>query len=96
LHVVEVEHALSLSVGDDLLLTPAEVPGKAAEDNEDEIVYQPAQIGCSPMLVICGIPASSRCAMIKSRQRSFGKLESNSHLKRRKVREAFRRSPWLL
>ena len=43
----EVEHALSLSVGDDLLLTPAEVPGKAAEDNEDEIVYQPAQIGCS-------------------------------------------------
>jgi hypothetical protein len=49
-----------------------------------------------PMLVLCGIPASSRCAMIKSRQRSFGKLERNSHLKRRKVREAFRRSPWLL
>ncbi len=43
----EVEYALSLSVGDDLLLTPAEVPGKAAEENEGEIVYQPAQIGCS-------------------------------------------------
>ena len=43
----EVEHALSLSVGDDLLLTPAEVPGKPAEYEEDEVGYQPAQIGCS-------------------------------------------------
>ena len=43
----EKEHALSLSVGDDLLLTPAEVPGKPAEENEDDVVSQPAQIGCS-------------------------------------------------
>ncbi|HEY5706461.1 MAG TPA: pyruvate kinase [Terrimicrobiaceae bacterium] len=43
----EVEHSLSLSVGDDLLLTPAEVLGKPAVHNEDEVVYQPAQIGCS-------------------------------------------------
>ena len=43
----EVEQALSLSVGDDLLVTSAEVPGKPAEDDEDEVVYQPAQIGCS-------------------------------------------------
>jgi pyruvate kinase len=43
----EVEHCLSLSVGDDLLLTPVEVPGKAAEYNDDEVIYQPAQIGCS-------------------------------------------------
>jgi pyruvate kinase len=34
-------------VGDDLLLTRAEISGKAAEENEDEGVYQPAQIGCS-------------------------------------------------
>ena len=43
----EVEHCLSLSVGDDLLLTPVEVFGEPAVHNEDEIVYQPAQIGCS-------------------------------------------------
>jgi pyruvate kinase len=43
----EVEYALSLSIGDDLLLTPAEVPGKPAEYEEDEAGYQPAQIGCS-------------------------------------------------
>jgi len=43
----EVEHSLSLSVGDDLLLTPAEVFGKPAVHNEDEVIYQPAQIGCS-------------------------------------------------
>jgi pyruvate kinase len=43
----EVEYALSLSTGDDLLLTPVEVPGKPAEYEEDEIDYQPAQIGCS-------------------------------------------------
>ena len=43
----EVEHSLSLSVGDDLLLTPVEVLGRPAVHNEDEIVYQPAQIGCS-------------------------------------------------
>ena len=43
----EVEHALSLSVGDDLVLTPVEVPGKPAEYEEDEVGYQPAQIGCS-------------------------------------------------
>jgi pyruvate kinase len=42
-----VEHALSLSVGDDFLLTPVEVPGKPAEYEEDEAGYQPAQIGCS-------------------------------------------------
>jgi pyruvate kinase len=43
----EVEHSLSLSAGDDLLLTPVEVPGKPAEYEEDEVYYQPAQIGCS-------------------------------------------------
>jgi pyruvate kinase len=43
----EVEHALFLSAGDDLRLTPVEVPGKPAEYEEDEIGYQPAQIGCS-------------------------------------------------
>ena len=43
----EVEHSLSLSIGDDLLLTPVEVPGKPAEHEEDEADYQPAQIGCS-------------------------------------------------
>jgi pyruvate kinase len=43
----DLEHCLSLSAGDDLLLTPAEVPGKPAVHNEDEVVYQPAQIGCS-------------------------------------------------
>jgi pyruvate kinase len=43
----EVEHALSLSVGDELLLTPVEVLGKPAEYEEDEAGYQPAQIGCS-------------------------------------------------
>jgi pyruvate kinase len=43
----EVEHALSLSVGDDLVLTPVEVLGKPAEHEEDEVGYQPAQIGCS-------------------------------------------------
>ena len=43
----EVEHALSLSVGDDLLFTPVDVPGKPAEQEEDEAEYKPAQIGCS-------------------------------------------------
>ncbi len=43
----EVEHSLSLSVDDDLLLTTAEEFGKPAVHNEDEVVYQPAQIGCS-------------------------------------------------
>ncbi|HEY6677240.1 MAG TPA: hypothetical protein VIZ87_10660, partial [Terrimicrobium sp.] len=44
----EVEHSLSLSAGDDLILTSVEIPGKAAEyDEEDEVTYQPAQIGCS-------------------------------------------------
>ena len=43
----EVEHSLSLSVGDDLLLNPEEVPGKPAVHNEGEVVYRPAQIGCS-------------------------------------------------
>jgi pyruvate kinase len=43
----EVEHSLSLSVGDDLLLTTVEVRGKPAEYDEDEVYYQPAQIGCS-------------------------------------------------
>jgi pyruvate kinase len=43
----EVEHALALSAGDDLVLTPVEVPGKPAEYEEDEAGYQPAQIGCS-------------------------------------------------
>ncbi|MBV9272789.1 MAG: pyruvate kinase [Verrucomicrobia bacterium] len=43
----EVEHSISLSAGDDLLLTPVEVPGKSAEYEEDEIDYRPAQIGCS-------------------------------------------------
>jgi pyruvate kinase len=43
----EVENSISLSVGDDLLLTQVEVPGKPAENEEDEVDYQPAQIGCS-------------------------------------------------
>ena len=43
----ELEHALSLSVGDDLLLTPVDVPGKPAEQEEGDADYQPAQIGCS-------------------------------------------------
>jgi pyruvate kinase len=44
----EAEHALSLSIGDDLLLTPVDVPGKPAEHEEDEVDYQPAQMpGCS-------------------------------------------------
>ena len=43
----EVEHSLSLSVGDALLLTPVDVPGKPAEREEDEVGYQAAQIGCS-------------------------------------------------
>jgi pyruvate kinase len=34
-------------VDDDLLLTQAEIPGKPATKNEDHIVRQPAQIGCS-------------------------------------------------
>jgi pyruvate kinase len=40
----ELERSLSLSVGDDLVLTPEEVLGHAAVHNED-IIYQPAQIG---------------------------------------------------
>src|SRR6516164_7436144 len=43
----EIEHCLSLTVGDDLLLTPVEVLGRPAEYEEDEVGYQPAQIGCS-------------------------------------------------
>ena len=45
----KVEHSLALSAGDDLLLTPVEVPGKAAgySGGGDEIIYQPAQIGRS-------------------------------------------------
>ena len=46
--LLEVEHSLSLSAGDDLILTSVEIPGKAAEyDEEDEVTYQPAHIGCS-------------------------------------------------
>jgi hypothetical protein len=41
------ENSLSLSAGDDLLLTPVEALGKPAEYEEDEVYYQPAQIGCS-------------------------------------------------
>ena len=43
----EIERALCLSVGDDLILTSAEITGKPAVQNDDEVVYQPAQIGCS-------------------------------------------------
>jgi pyruvate kinase len=43
----EVERALCLSIGDDLILTSAEITGKPAVQNDDEVVYQPAQIGCS-------------------------------------------------
>lgn len=43
----ELERSLSLSVGDDLILTSADIPGKPAVQNEDEVVYRPAQIGCS-------------------------------------------------
>ena len=43
----QVERSLSLSVGDTLMLTPAEILGKPAVHNDEEVVYQPAQIGCS-------------------------------------------------
>jgi pyruvate kinase len=43
----EVERSLCLSVGDDLILTSADIPGMPAVQNDDEIVYRPAQIGCS-------------------------------------------------
>jgi pyruvate kinase len=43
----EIERALCLSVGDDLILTSAKILGKPAVQNDDEVVYQPAQIGCS-------------------------------------------------
>ena len=43
----EVERALCLSIGDDLILTSGEITGKPAVQNDDEVVYQPAQIGCS-------------------------------------------------
>ena len=43
----EVENYLTLTVGDDLVVTPVEVPGRPSEYEEDEIGYQPAQIGCS-------------------------------------------------
>ncbi len=43
----EVERSLCLSVGDDLIVTSAEISGKPAVQNDDEVVYQPAQIGCS-------------------------------------------------
>jgi pyruvate kinase len=43
----ELERSLSLSVGDDLILTSADIPGRPAVQNEDEVVYRPAQIGCS-------------------------------------------------
>ena len=56
----EIEYALSLSAGEDLLLTPAEVPGKPAEDNEDDIVSQPAQIGCSLSAVFTDAQAGER------------------------------------
>ena len=56
----EVDIALSLSAGDDLLLTPAHVPGKPAEDNEDEVVRQPAQIGCSLSAVFTDARAGER------------------------------------
>ena len=36
-----------MSVGDDLILTSGEITGKPAVQNDDEIVYRPAQIGCS-------------------------------------------------
>ena len=43
----QVERSLSLSVGDTLMLTPAEILGKPAVHNDEEVVCQPAQIGCS-------------------------------------------------
>ena len=43
----ELERSLSLSVGDDLILTSADILGRPAVQNEDEVVYRPAQIGCS-------------------------------------------------
>ena len=43
----ELERSLSLSVGDDLILTCADILGRPAVQNEDEVVYRPAQIGCS-------------------------------------------------
>ncbi|HEU4679725.1 MAG TPA: pyruvate kinase, partial [Terrimicrobiaceae bacterium] len=43
----ELERSLSLSAGDDLILTSVDIPGRPAVQNEDEVVYRPAQIGCS-------------------------------------------------
>jgi pyruvate kinase len=43
----EVERCLSLSIGDNLILTRAEIPGNPAVHKDDEVVYQPAQIGCA-------------------------------------------------
>ncbi|CAN5848426.1 pyruvate kinase [soil metagenome] len=42
-----VEHAIPLSVGDDLLLTPGDIPGGPAIGTKTDSDYQPAQIGCS-------------------------------------------------
>ncbi len=56
----EVERSLSLSVGDDLILTPVEIPGRPAVHNEDEIIYRPAQIGCSLQAVFSDARAGER------------------------------------
>jgi pyruvate kinase len=55
----ELEQSLSLRVGDDLVLTPEEILGKPAVHN-DEIVYQPAQIGCSLSAVFTDARAGER------------------------------------
>jgi pyruvate kinase len=55
----ESEQSLSLSVGDDLLLTREEILGKPALHNE-EVVYQPAQIGCSLSAVFTDARAGER------------------------------------
>jgi pyruvate kinase len=56
----EVEHSLSLSVGDDLILTPVEIPGKPADYDDDDSVYHPAQIGCSLSAVFTDARAGER------------------------------------
>lgn len=42
-----VEHAIPLSAGDDLLLTPVNIPGGPATGTKGDSDYLPAQIGCS-------------------------------------------------
>jgi pyruvate kinase len=79
----EVERSLSLSVGDDLVLTHADVLGKPAVHTEEEVVSQPAQIGCSLPAVFTDARPGERIffddgkigGVIRSVQSEAGRLE---------------------